>query len=63
MEAVATWPAIAVLGGGLFATIFWPGSRIDTLGDRIIDQGVALNGRIDTLWDALDGLRDGLSTG
>ena len=59
----AVWTAIGLLAATSLATLFYLGSRIDSLAARLdarIDAGFA---RVDTRFDAIESRLDGLVSG
>ncbi len=58
----AVWTAIGLLAATSLGTLFYLGSRIDSLAARLdtrIDSGVA---RVDTRFDAVESRLDGLAS-
>jgi hypothetical protein len=53
MEA-ATWTAIAILAAGQLGTLFYLGSRIDSLAARIDERFDAVNQRLDAMNSRFD---------
>jgi hypothetical protein len=52
-EMAVAWTAIGLLAATLFGTLYYLGSKIDTLGARLDGRIDALGARLDTRMDAL----------
>ncbi|HEY3210071.1 MAG TPA: hypothetical protein VGL18_09820 [Actinomycetota bacterium] len=56
------WTAIALLGATLFGSLYYLGSKIDSLGARLDSRIDGLAGRIDGLVNRIDTLADRLDS-